>query len=187
MKIGFILYPGFTLLDFAGVYDPLTRLKQLSYLPELSWDLCCQTETLTDGEGLQITGTAVNQSLQDYQLIVVPGARNEFFEPLLTDDSFLQWLQTAKNVPLIASVCTGSLLLGAAGLLIGHTATTHPEELEQLKSYCRQVSTERVVHSKHVITAGGVTAGIDLGLALCQRLVSEQARNEIAKLMDYHS
>ena len=88
-------------------------------------------------------------------------------------------------MPLKASVCTGALLLGAAGFLAGKSATTHPSALRELEPYCGEVRTDRVVDAGGVVTAGGVTAGIDLGLHLVRRLAGTEACRRIARQMDY--
>ncbi|MCK5913732.1 MAG: DJ-1/PfpI family protein, partial [Desulfuromusa sp.] len=92
---------------------------------------------------------------------------------------------TAAPVPLKASVCSGSLLLGAAGFLRGKKATTHPKAYTELARYCAKVSKERIVDEGDVITARGVTSAIDLGLHLVERLAGKETRIEIARQMDY--
>ena len=85
----------------------------------------------------------------------------------------------------IMSVCTGALLLGAAGFLTGQPATTHPNSLRELEPYCGEVRSERVVDAGGVVTAGGVTAAIDLGLHLVRRLAGAEACRRVARQMDY--
>jgi len=92
---------------------------------------------------------------------------------------------TAEPARPKASVCTGSLLLGAAGFLKGRRATTHPNALEALKTYCATVVAARVVDEGDVITAVGVTSAVDLGLTLVARIAGEEARERIAEQMDY--
>jgi transcriptional regulator GlxA family with amidase domain len=101
------------------------------------------------------------------------------------EPAFLDWLRTAASVPLKASVCTGSLLLGAAGFLSGKRATTHPGAVAELAPLCAEVRQERIVDAGDVITAGGVTAAIDLGLHLVERLAGPDARERVARQMDY--
>lgn len=83
------------------------------------------------------------------------------------------------------SVCTGALLLGAAGFLQGMRATTHPNAYKELEQYCADVVDERIVDSGNIITARGVTSSIDLGLYVVERLAGIDARNRIAAQMDY--
>lgn len=186
MKVAFILYPGLTLLDLVGVYDPISRLKRMNLLPDLSWDFCALDSSVQDGEGWHMQVTNHNANLGEYDVAIVPGARFEFIQAQINNTDFMQWLATIKQVKLIASVCTGSLLLGALGLLKGLEATTHPAFLDELAQYCQKVSEQRVVvANENVITVGGVTSGIDLGLCLCEKFAGSAAKHEIANIMDY--
>ena len=183
MKAAFVLFDRLTALDFIGVYDPVTRLQSMNLLPNFHWQLCAYTETVTDDRGLRLAPDRVRPSLADYDLIIVPGGYGT--RTLIHDAKFLDWLRTAAPVPLKASVCTGSLLLGAAGFLSGKRATTHPSAVGELAPYCAAVSGERIVDAGDVITAGGVTAAIDLGLYLVERLAGADARAQVARQMDY--
>jgi cyclohexyl-isocyanide hydratase len=101
------------------------------------------------------------------------------------DRSFLDWLKTAQSARLKVSVCTGALLLGAAGFLQGRRATTHPSAYKELKPYCAAVVEERVVDEGDIITGRGVSSAIDLGLHVVQRLAGADARDRVAAQMDY--
>src|SRR5688500_3431375 len=183
MKAAFILFDGLTALDFVGVYDPVTRLRSMNLLPDFQWRLCAWTDTVADDRGLRLAPDEVRGPLDGYDLLIVPGGYGT--RGLMHDAGFLDWLRTAAAVPLKASVCTGSLLLGAAGFLTGMSATTHPGATAELAPLCAAVSDQRIVDAGNVITAGGVTAGIDLGLHLVQRLAGPEARQRVARQMDY--
>lgn len=183
MKAAFVIFDGMTALDFIGVYDPLGRLRTMGFLPEFEWSVCALTDVVHDDRGLRFVPDRVGETLAGFDLLVVPGGH--IVRELQHDVSFLQWLQTASAVPLKASVCTGALLLGAAGFLAGTAATTHWSALDELRRYTAKVRTERVVDTGNIITAGGVTAGIDLGLHLVERLAGRDARIRVAHQMDY--
>lgn len=184
MRMAFILFDGLTTLDFVGLYDPLTRLKTQGFIPELSWELCAPTPEVRDDRGLRLTATQVGGSLAGYDLLAAPGGFGT--RPLKDDPAFMDWLRTGADAELKASVCTGALLFGAAGWLQGRRATTHPNAYELLRPTCAQVVTDaRVVDEGAVITARGVTAGIDLGLHLCARLAGPEAAARIRTQMDY--
>lgn len=183
MQVAFIIFDGITWLDFIGIYDPLSRLKSMQYIPDLSWDVCAFGETAKDHFGLEMRATKVRQSLADYDAIIVPGGYGT--RHLQTDTDFIAWIQTGKFVPLKASICTGSLLLGAAGFLKNKKATTHYREYEALKPYCKEVATDRIVIDGNVITAGAVSSSIDLGLCLCEKWAGEEAATEIRERMAY--
>ncbi|OMP67847.1 DJ-1/PfpI family protein [Domibacillus epiphyticus] len=184
MKIAFVLFHHVTALDFVGVYDPVTRLKTMNVIPDLEWDICAFTEEIVDGTGLQFTPTRVRESLDQYDLVIVPGGFGT--RTLRNDAPFIEWLKTAKNCKMKASVCTGSLLLGAAGFLEGKSATTHPNAFLELQTYCTVLS-ERIVDEGDIITAGGVSSSIDLGLYLCEKLADFDAKEKIRVQMDYQN
>lgn len=183
MKIAFVLFDNITLLDFIGVYDPICRLRSQGHLPDLSWDLCAVSPTVKDGFGLKLIIDRIHPDLGEYDLIIIPGGFGT--RPLQQDEAFLAWLRTAQQVPHKASVCTGSLLLGAAGFLQGLRATTHFNEYDTLAPYCQEVVKERIVDDGGVITAGAVASSLDLGLYLCQKLAGPEAAERTRKSMDY--
>lgn len=183
MKTAFIIFDQMTALDLIGVYDPLTRLKSMNFVPEFDWQLCAFTDEVSDDKGLRFTPDTVAESLGEYDILVVPGGFGT--RPLQHDKAFTEWLRSAGPVKLKTSVCTGSLLLGSAGFLTGKRATTHPNAFEELKPYCASVVNQRVVDEGGVVTARGVTSSIDLGLYLVERLAGRKARASIAKQMDY--
>lgn len=183
MKIGFVIYQGMIALDFIGVYDPLTRLKNMGFIPDLEWDICAPSSEVRDNTGLAFTPTKVKETLGEYEIIIVPGGLGS--RELVGDADFIAWLKTAGPCRLKVSVCTGSLLLGAAGFLRGKKATTHPTAFGELRKYCSSVVDERIVHAGDVITARGVSSSIDLGLYLCEKLAGRDAREQIRRQIDY--
>lgn len=183
LKIAFIIFNGITALDFIGFYDPISRLKSQGYIPNLVWDLCSFTDTVQDSFGLSFMPTKVRQSLDAYDMIFVPGGLGT--RTLQSDKDFINWLRTAHNVPLKVSVCTGSLLLGAAGFLRDRKATTNFKEYDTLKQYCPNVLRVRVVDDQDVITGGAVASSLDLGLYICEKLVGPEAKESIRANMDY--
>jgi len=184
MNLAYIIFEGITWLDFIGIYDPLSRLRSLNYLPDLSWDICSYTETVKDNFGLEIKAGKIKNLLSDYDAIIIPGGFGT--RQLQSGTEFMNWIKTAGPVKYKISICTGSLILGAAGFLKGKTATTNFADYEALKPYCKKVSTDRIVEDGNVITAGAVSASIDLGLFLCNKWAGPQAAEEIRKKMDYH-
>lgn len=183
MKVAFVIFDRMTSLDFISTYDPVGRLSTMGYMDDLSCSVCSRESPVADDRGLQYLADQVGQPLKGFDMIVVPGGIGT--RDLQVDDSFLDWLRTAADSPIKASVCTGSLLLGAAGFLTGHVATSHRSAMEQLAKFCRETSRDRVVDDGDVITARGVTAGIDLGLHLVARIAGANVRREIASQMDY--
>jgi cyclohexyl-isocyanide hydratase len=185
MKAALVVFDHMTYLDFVGFYDPVTRLRSMGILGDLEWRVCSTRDRVTDdrGTGLTMLADSVLEPLDPYDLVFVPGGLGT--RRLRDDPRFMDWLGTAAPVSLKVSVCTGALLLGAAGFLRGKRATTHPASLKELEPLCAEVVTDRVVDEGDVITAGGVSAAIDLGLHLVQRLAGPEARARIATQMCY--
>lgn len=183
MKIAFIIYEGMTALDFIGVYDPVTRLSTMGFLSNLQWEICAHTKTINDGPGLGFIPTEVGGSLHAYDMVIVPGGFGA--RKLLNNGAFIGWLRTASPCKFKVSVCTGALLLGAAGFLKGKAATTHRNAFSDLRKFCSSVVDQRIVDEGDVITARGVTSSIDLGLYLCEKLAGGDVRERIRQQMDY--
>ena len=184
MKIAFVIYDGMTLLDFAGVYDPLTRLKSMGFSDNLRWDVCARTERVRSTEGAVLIPDRVENSLAEYDYVIIPGG--DGVRDLMQDKEFLRWI-TPSAPTIVAAVCGGSLLLGAAGMLHTKKATTHPNHMGPLRHFAREVVPDRIVDEGTVITAGGVTSAIDLGLYLCQKIAGRDAREQIQRQMDYRN
>jgi transcriptional regulator GlxA family with amidase domain len=183
MKIAFVIYENMTLLDFAGAYDPLTRLKSMGFVPDLSYDTCARTERVRSSEGAVLIPDRVGNALSGYDYVVIPGG--DGIKDLMKDAAFLRWIAVPSDTTVVAAVCGGSLLLGAASLLRTRKATTHPTLMTVLGHFAGVVSPDRIVDEGRIITAGGVTASIDLGLYLCEKIAGPDTRRQIQVQMDY--
>lgn len=182
MKIAFILFEKVTFLDFIGFYDAFTRLKTMGFDKKLTWDFCAMHSKVQDDRGLIVEVNKVKPELSAYDIVFIPGGFGT--RALQHDEDFINWLQTAQDVSLKLSVCTGSLLFGAAGFLKNFQATTHPSAYKELSLYT-EVKKERIVDSQNIISAGGVASSIDLGLYSIEKLYSKEIATAIAKQMDY--
>lgn len=186
MKIAFIIFEGVTALDFIGTYDPISRLKTMGFMEEIEIDICSYQETVNDfSSNIHFADLKVTQELSNYDMIIIPGGFGT--RTLMNDESFLDWIKTSREDAVKASVCTGALIWAAAGYLRGKHATTHFNSFDKIKDMGANVETEkRVVVDGNIITARGVSAGIDLGLFICEKLMGKEVRDKIAKQMDYH-
>lgn len=183
MKIGMIAFNGITFLDLIGFYDVVYRFNLFEETKGTTWEICGMTEEIADELGLTVKVNAVKPDLSRYDVLFVPGGMGT--RQLRNDDDFIAWLQGAADVRYLLSVCTGSLLLGAAGYLQGKKATTHPNAYDLLKPYCQEVVEARIVKDGNLITGGGVAASIDLALYFVELLVSKEAANLIKRQLDY--
>lgn len=184
MKIAYIIFNGVTWLDLVGLYEPVSKLRSRNYIPDLEWDICSNNSTASDSFGFTVTAAHIRNDLAHYDAIVVPGGIGT--RELQHDTDFISWIQTARTCKYKISVCTGSLILGAAGFLHDKKATTHFLEYDALKPYCSQVLTDRIVDDNNTITAGAVSSSIDLGLYLCQLWAGDNAAADIRRRIDYH-
>ncbi|MBC7828845.1 MAG: DJ-1/PfpI family protein [Chitinophagaceae bacterium] len=184
MNLAYIIFNGITWLDLIGVYEPVSKLKSGKHLPDLEWDICCFTESAADIYGLSVKPSKIKMPLDQYDAIIVPGGSGT--RQLQYDSEFLGWIRTAVDCKYKISICTGSLILGAAGFLRDKKATTNFQEYDTLKPYCREVLTDRVVNDENTITAGAVSASIDLGLYLCKLWANSEVSENIRRRIDYH-
>jgi cyclohexyl-isocyanide hydratase len=183
MKIGYIIFDNITLLDFIGIYDPISRLQK-EWLPAIQWETLAFTPMVKDNFGLTLVPDKVKTSLAAYDMVFIPGGYGT--RELAKDQEFLNWIRTTKPGTLKTSVCTGSLIWGAAGFLENRKATTHFNEYDNLAQYGCTVSKERIVDDGDLITAGAVASSLDLGLYLCKKWCGPQAVAFVREKMDYH-
>jgi cyclohexyl-isocyanide hydratase len=183
-RIAFLAFPGLTLLDLVGAYDVLRRVPLMGIDPRVTHRIIGTKIALEDETGFAFHPDSVMEDLKRYDLLVVPGGLGT--RRLMGDERFLDYLGSWGKSKTLASVCTGSLLLGRAGYLKGRRATTHAGSYDVLEPMCKEVARgERVVDEGPVVTAGGVTASIDLGLHLVDRFWGSEARERIAGVMEY--
>lgn len=183
MKMAFILFHGMTSLDLIGFTDVITRLSRIRPEIKISWDYCAMSTQITDDRGLTFSISRVKPDLSEYDLVFVPGGFST--RNLRFDSEMLTWLRTAREAKYLVSVCTGSLLLGTAGLLEGKRATSNASAYELLAPYCKEVVHARIVQDGSVITGSGVSSSIDLGLYVAERLTDVVAAEQLKTDMSY--
>lgn len=179
MIIGMVLFPNLTQLDLTGPHEVFGRLPGTKVL------LIAETiEPVKSDSGLWLTPNTTFENSPQADLLFVPGGRGIF--DAIQNKKLISFLQTqALNAKYITSVCTGSLVLAAAGLLNGYKATTHWLSLHLLKLFGIEVIEERVVIDRNRITGGGVTAGIDFGLFVVAKVYGEEAAKEVQLMLEY--
>ncbi|WP_283138892.1 DJ-1/PfpI family protein [Rhizohabitans arisaemae] len=182
--IAFVLYPGITPLDLVG------PLQVMSTLPEIdpSFEVVVVGAELTPvgtDTPVKLAPSHLFDEVTDPYVVIVPGGTTPTIAAL-ADESLLTWIrEAARTAEVVASVCTGSLLLGAAGLLDGRKATTHWGMRDLLPKFGATPVTERWVEDGPTLTAAGVSAGIDMALHLVERLAGEQTARDIQLFIEY--
>jgi transcriptional regulator GlxA family with amidase domain len=183
-RLAFLAFPGMTMLDLVGAYDALRRIAPMQIDREVTCRIVGTKQTIEDETGLTLVPDGVYEELKQFDLLYVPGGLGT--RRLMHDERFLDYLKGWPSGRPLVSVCTGSLLLGAAGHLKGKRATTHHLAYELLEPFCKEVVTDqRIVVEGNLITAGGVASALDLGLYLVDWLWGEEARERIADTMEY--
>jgi putative intracellular protease/amidase len=180
MDIAIPLYEDFTALDAVGPYEVLSRLPgaKVQFIAAEPGPMATETGMLT---------LVAERALADVphpDVLVVPGGTGT--DAALDDEALVGWIRTAHETSrYTTSVCTGSLLLAAAGLLDGLEATSHWSDLEKLSKYGATPVSRRVVEQGKVITAAGVSSGIDMALLLAARLTSDEVAQAIQLGIEY--
>jgi transcriptional regulator GlxA family with amidase domain len=179
MKIAYVLYPNFTALDLIGPYEVISAWPDA----ELHW-VATSAGPIHSDRGMAVLPTTTPDGLPDPVVVVIPGSS----EPLgpLGDAALLDWVrQVAPRAQWLASACTGSGVYGAAGVLAGRRATTHWAFRENLRAMGVDVVTDRVVFDGPFVTGAGVSAGIDMALALTARVHGEEVAKAIQLAIEY--
>ncbi len=183
MKIAFVLYNGVTYLDFFGFYDVVTRVKLLKIDESLSWKICAIDNKIKDAYNLCLIPDTTGESLDKFDMIFIPGGFST--RSLIYNEEFISWIKSAKKAPHKVSVCTGSLIFGAAGFLKNIKATTNKSAYELLKPYCKEVSKKRVEEDRDIISGNGVSSSIDVGLYVVEKFYGKEAKKKVCDSMDY--
>jgi len=180
MNIAILLYPDMTALDAIGPYEVLARLPE------------ARVQFVAEQRGPVKTDTGFLGLLADYaiseitqaDILLVPGGPGD--EAVRNNAKLLDWVREIHtNTRFTTSVCSGSLILGAAGLLKGLRATTHWTRLEVLREFGAEPTEERVVEQGKVVTAAGVSSGIDMGLRLAQKISGDDIAQAIQLGLEY--
>jgi transcriptional regulator GlxA family with amidase domain len=187
VNIGVALFDGAEELDWAGPWEVLAAWAQ--QFPDDGvrvFTLARENRTITCAKGLRVLPDETWETAPPMDVLVYPGGMGTRKE--LADEAVLDWMRGAAAEGVVASVCTGSLVLAAAGLLDGRPATTHWGSLELLPTLGRDIEVrpdDRFVDTGEVITAAGVSAGIDMALHLVARLHSEERAREVRHYIQY--
>jgi cyclohexyl-isocyanide hydratase len=179
VSVGLVLFPRLTQLDLTGPYEVFSRL------PGAVVHLIAETRAPVVSErGLAILPTTTFEDAPPLDILCVPGGPG--VNPMMEDEAMLAFLAAqGRQARYVTSVCTGALLLGAAGLLRGYRATTHWLSLELLTLFGAHAVEERVVIDRNRITGGGVTAGIDFSLVVAAELFGAATAQEVQLMIEY--
>jgi cyclohexyl-isocyanide hydratase len=180
LQIGLVVFPRVTQLDFTGPLQVFSSVPGAKV--HLIWK---RIEPVPSDSVLTLTPTVAFADCPQLDVICVPGGAGT--DDMVNDQEMLDFLRRqAKGAKYITSVCTGSLVLGAAGLLRGYRATTHWSAMHHLAPFGATPTKTRVCVDRNRITGGGVTAGIDFALTLVSIMVDRQSAEAIQLRLEYN-
>lgn len=186
LTVGFAIFPGAEEMDVVGPFEALALARDYGKKDVRLLTVAESTEPVQLRGGLRVVPDRTFDDVSELDVVVVPGGPGTRDEAAYAAP--VAWLERRIEAPLTTSVCTGSFLLGRAGLLDGRAATTHHSRLDEFQAEFPAVDLrvdERVVDGESVITAGGVTSGIDLGLHLIDRFFGPELRDAVSDVMEY--
>lgn len=179
LEVGLLVFPQVQQLDLTGPYEVFASLPETRV--HLVWK---EVVPIVSATGLILTPTMTFAECPTLDVICVPGGSG--VNALLRDAEVLQFIRRqAAGARYVTSVCTGSLVLGAAGLLQGKRATSHWNAVDLLTAFGAEPVKARVVEDGNLITAGGVTSGIDFGLTIAARIAGQEAAELIQLSLEY--
>jgi len=186
-RIGILLFDEVETLDFAGPFEVFTMASRFVSECDLRVFTIAEQSPVEAVGGLSISAEYNLEDRPKPHVLVVPGGQGT--RRAMRNQAVLEWLRDrAGRADLVLSVCTGSLLLGAAGLLDGREATTHRDALDLLRETapkCSVIEGKRFVESGKVVCAAGVAAGIDASLHVVARLFGEDVARQTVEQMEY--
>jgi len=175
-----LVFDGITALDIVGPYEVLQRLPDAN----VKFVAAAEGEIRTDNKFLALVADYALDEVHSADVLVVPGGFAT--RALEHDEALLAWIRAIHTTTTwTTSVCTGAMLLAAAGLLEGKEATTHWASLERLKEYGAIPTGRRVVEQGKIVTAAGVSAGIDMGLTLAARIAGDEYAQGVQLGIEY--
>ena len=180
MQIAIVLFPDFTAMDVIGPYEVLGRIPgaELVFVAEQPGLI------VSDMGSLSIAVTASLDDVPSPDVVLIGGGPGQLAQ--MTDGPLHRWLRSVdQTCTWMTSVCTGSQILAAAGLLKGREATTHWGALEELRSYDVTPSDKRVVVDGHYVTGAGVSAGIDMAFVLTSLIADEETAHALQLILEY--
>jgi cyclohexyl-isocyanide hydratase len=180
INVGFVIFPDLTQLDFTGPQQVLARL------PDSAMHIVAKTAApVPSDSGLGLVPTHTFETCSQLDLICVPGGNAGVVQALRDRDTIDFVRRQAAGARYVTSVCTGAFILGVAGLLKGRRATTHWAFTELLPLVGATHEKARVVKDGNVITAGGVTSGIDFGLHIVSEIAGDQVAQAVQLGLEY--
>jgi cyclohexyl-isocyanide hydratase len=179
LQIGLLIFPKITQLDMTGPYEAFARIPGVKV--HLIWK---RIEPITSDVGMPLLPTMTLRECPPLEVICIPGGPGQV--DLMDDEEIIAFVRRqGLQARYVTSVCTGALVLGAAGLLDGYNATTHWASIDNLAHFGATPVNTRVCVDRNRITGGGITAGLDFGLYLASVLADRETAERIQLFLEY--
>jgi len=186
-KIAVYVFPDVEELDFVGVYEVLTKtvaMKEDGSLlidEALKVDIIGPKRKIKCANNLTVEPHRVTKDFRGYDMVVIPGGKG--VRTLIKDRALLEKIKQFSEDHVVCSVCTGALVLAEAGVLKGKKGATHHDHRDELSRFCKVVN-ERVVIDGNVITTGGVSSSLDLGLEILELVYGTEVADQVADRLE---
>ena len=167
-------------LDFVGIYEVLAKARL--YGCNIEVRTIAKESPIKCANGLIVVPHESLEGAYSYDILVVPGGRG--VNSLMEDEKLLEIIKTFSKEKMVCSVCTGAFLLAKAGILEGRRATTHHAYLDMFAKFC-QVENKRVVEDGKIMTSGGVSSSIDLGIKILERFYGSEVAKNVAERIEW--
>ncbi len=167
MKVAFVLYDRVSYVDFFGFYDVIVGLKDEC---DVFYNVCALKDEIKDEHGLKLLPETIGESLDGYDMVFIPGGVGA--KTLIYDDIFLSWLKSAKHAKYKVCSSSGTLLLGASGLLKDKEVASRKEYEGLLKPFCKECKSEKIVLDADIISSNKLRNSVDLGLFVANKIFS---------------
>jgi Transcriptional regulator containing an amidase domain and an AraC-type DNA-binding HTH domain len=185
ITVGILIFPQVEELDFVGPFEVLNYVNKIQSKSTKVLLIAETARPIRASNGMQIIPDTTTENCPALDILVIPGGKGRLLA--MKNSVIKKFIQ--KQIPTakyITSVCTGAFLLAEAGLLTGKKATTYHTAFSELESYSVQVVSQKVVQDGKIITAGGVSSGLELGFYLLKQLFGSDISQEVARKIEYH-
>ena len=188
-NVGILLFNDVEVLDFAGPFEVFSVTSELNKdEPFRVYTVAETKETIRAKNGLSVNPEYTLTNSPSPHILIVPGGIGS--REVMKNSKILDWVKTcSQDAELVLSVCTGALILAQAGLLEGLSATTHHQAFDLLREIApktKVVENQRYVDEDKIMTAGGISAGIDLCLYVVAKLLDQEVALKTTQYMEYH-
>lgn len=185
LTIGILIFPQVEELDFVGPFEVLSYVNKIQPNSTKILLVAETSDPLCAFNGMKIIPDTTLKNCPALDILVVPGGQGRLVA--MKNSAIIEFIKKQMSLAkYITSVCTGAFLLAEAGLLTGKKATTYHTAFSELESYSVQVLPEKVVQNGKIITAGGVSSGLELGFYLLKQLFGLAISQEVARKIEYH-